>query len=138
MDLIYASPSDITEDWLPAVPANAAALIRSASEMVTEATTLARYDTDEDGLPTDPRIAKAFRRATLRQVVMWAKARIDPEAGTVGQEKIVSSQSASGGSVSYLTGMTEQEVKIAVEQLSTAARRVLKNAGLISHMPWVG
>ncbi|WP_052062015.1 hypothetical protein [Rhodococcoides fascians] len=135
---IYAEPSDLTEEWLPSVPSNAAALIRYASEMITEETTLARYAVDDDGMPTDPKVRKAFKRATLRQVVLWAKAKIDPEAGTVGQEPIITSQSAGGGSVSYATGITQQEVKAAVDTVCPGARRVLKNAGLISHMPWVG
>jgi hypothetical protein len=133
--LTYADPSDLTPDWLSAVPSNAAQLIRAASQLVLEETALAQYDTDDDGLPTDPKVLEAFHNATCSQAAMWSKAKIDPDAGVVGQEPIVVSQTVPGGSVTYSQAQSQAQQQDAIEHLWKGARVFLRNAGLLAFMP---
>ncbi|WP_032380958.1 hypothetical protein [Rhodococcoides fascians] len=135
MDIRYASPADITDEWLPAVPPNAAALIRNASGKVTKATKLAKYRVGSDGIPLNEDKAEAMKQAVLQQVTYWTKSGIDPDGGVLGLAPIISSQSAAGGSVSYVNTLTPEQVRAAVEHLCEDSMTILDNAGLLSAMP---
>jgi hypothetical protein len=67
--LTYAEPSDLPEDLQQV--SGVGALVASASLIVDMLVRGARYDTDEDGRPTDDHLVDVFRDATIAQVV-WA------------------------------------------------------------------
>lgn len=128
---IYATPENLIDDnWLGELPTNAAQLIRSASTKVEAATRLARYDVDPAGMPTDPRVAAAFRNAVCQQVTLWHNGGLDPDKGIAGQAAQISSQSAGGGSVSYTGTQTVSELGQQATTLSPQALDILSLAGL--------
>ncbi|MFC4128916.1 hypothetical protein [Nocardia rhizosphaerae] len=135
--LIYAVPDDLIDGaWLTGTaPTNAPILLRYASILVRRATMCDRYDTDSTGLPTDGGVAEAFRDATCAQAAMWCLAGIDPVAGSVGRELAVASQTADGGSVTYGDAVDADEIDRALSRLHSAARLILKNAGLAALGP---
>ncbi|MBF6332380.1 hypothetical protein [Nocardia transvalensis] len=133
--LIYAAPGDLVPDWLATVPDDVAVLIRYASIRVTTATRLAVYGTDSTGKPTDPDVRTAMRDAVCAQVAEWVTAHINPVAGPAGQPPVISSQSVPGGSVTYATGSTQQQITTAVTGLCDTAYRILLTAGLITTAP---
>ncbi|MFI6168839.1 hypothetical protein ACIBCN_18810 [Nocardia sp. NPDC051052] len=133
--LIYATAADLAPEWLATAPANAAMLIRYASIRIGYATRFARYDADDTGLPTAPAVRAAMRDAVCAQVAEWSTAKIDPAAGTAGQAPVIASQSVPGGSVTYATGLTQQQQADAVTELCDTAREILSTAGLISTEP---
>lgn len=134
--LIFATAADLVAgDWLDDLPLNAGRLIRSASVLVSTATRLDVYDVTDDGLPSAPGTAAAFRDAVCQQVTEWAGAGIDPLKGGFGQAPKVSSQSVDGGSVGYTGYATVEQIAKAATSLSESARQILRNAGLASGIP---
>lgn len=134
--LIFATASDLVAgDWLDVAPTNAGRLIRSASVLVTAATRLDRYDTDDAGLPSAPSVADTFRDAVCQQVTEWVGAGIDPLKGGFGQAPRVSSQSVDGGSVGYTGYANVEQIAKAATSLSDSARQILRNEGLASRSP---
>lgn len=129
---LYATPENlIDDDWLDELPKNASRLIRSASTKVEAATLMARYNVDNAGLPTDPRIAAAFKDAVCQQVTLWANASLDPDKGTAGQTPHISSQSTGGGSVSYTGTQSVQELGQQATSLDPQTMDILRLAGLL-------
>ncbi len=137
---IYATVDDIYErlglspEQEPQVlPHNKAlSLLRSASLLVENATRLATYDVDTNGLPTEPKIIEAFKLATLQQIATWYFSNIDPDKGGVGQTAQISSQSVDGGSVSYSGAVSAQELGYAATSLTDLAVEYLRSAGLLN------
>lgn len=65
---IYATVQEFTDFLDPdPVPANAGRLLRKASWRLDDVLIGARYDTDTDGMPTDPDIVDLFREAVCLQ-----------------------------------------------------------------------
>lgn len=62
----YATESDL-ESWYGEALPGAKALLRDASIEIDSLLIGAIYDTDEDGLPTDPRVRNVLRDATCAQ-----------------------------------------------------------------------
>lgn len=134
--LIYAAPDDfVTDEWLPAAPSNATSLLRAASGLVRGATSLDRYEVDDDGFPVEQKVIDAFKDATLQQATVWSKAGIDPDAGISGQEKRIASQSVPGGSVTYREDLTPEQFAKVISCLCKPALRILRDASLGSRMP---
>lgn len=149
--LIYATTTDLVPAWLPTAPANAAALLRRASNMVQEATLVDRYFVypipqgqtppatapagTATGAPSDPLIAQAFNDAVCQQVTEWVNASINPDAGLVGQPEIIQSQMVPGGSVTYDTTESSAWLAAAVHDLCPASVTILRNAGLMTGRP---
>ncbi|KZM69644.1 hypothetical protein AWN90_07655 [Nocardia terpenica] len=130
--LIYASTDDLAA-FLNPIPENAGALIRSASTLVRDATSNDLYDTTPAGLPSDPDLRDALRRAVCVQVSTWVNAGIGPSAGL---KPVVASQSADGGSVSYSLP-DPQLLQYARDRLCHEAHLTLRNAGLASGRPLI-
>ena len=132
----YATESDLSQWMAPEpVPANAAGLLRSATNLIRHETRLARYPV-HGGQPTEPDIREAFKDATTEQARYWAANGLDPAAGTLTEEtgKVVSSKAIKGASVSYDTAAAAQAKQARLDALSTLAPeawQILSNAGLI-------
>ncbi|MFJ4653861.1 hypothetical protein ACIP5Y_21550 [Nocardia sp. NPDC088792] len=157
--LVYAQVSDLTSvspttgiQWMSAAPANAAALIRRASNLVTEATEQDTYYAyplpagqiapdiapcgTAQGMPVLPYQAQAFQDATCQQVVEWATAGVDPDAGLIGQPQVIGQQSVPGGAVTYVADQTQDWQQMSVDCLCAASWRILRNAGLAINRPY--
>lgn len=81
---VYATVDQL-EGWLQApVPDNSPALLRIASNQITEAIRYAFYTADAvTGKATDTTVLQALQDATCAQVEFWIAAEIDPVAGSV-------------------------------------------------------
>jgi hypothetical protein len=131
-----ATPDDLTE-WTGTAPANATALLRSATSLVLDATKLAVYCTDDDtGLPTDVNVLAAMRDATCIQAAAWVALKIDPLAGGID---IVGVKTAKHiGSAGFTVAGAEQaaaQKAAAASSLVPEAVRRLRQQGLISTFP---
>ena len=134
---IYATAADVLEWTGQAPPDNVVPLIRSASALVEEATMLAVYAVDSEGMPRHAGHAAAFRDATCEQVAFWAANDLDPTTGELVEvgKRVASSKSIKGASVSYDAADAARAKQARVDALSTlcvAAFQILRNAGLIS------
>ena len=134
---IYATAADVQEWTGQAPPDNVVPLLRSASGLVDEATMLAVYPADTEGLPRLTRHATAFKEATCEQVAFWAANGLDPSTGELVEveKRVASSKSIKGASVSYDvadTARAKQARVDALRVLCTSAFSILRNAGLIS------
>ncbi|WP_405137524.1 hypothetical protein [Nocardia sp. NBC_01388] len=157
--LVYAQVSDLTTvsattgiQWMSTAPANAAALIRRASDLVDEATEQDTYYTyplptgqaepssapcgRAAGMPVLPYQAQAFNDAVCQQVVEWSTGGVDPDAGLVGQPQVIGQQSVPGGAVTYIADQTQQWQRDSVECLCRASLRILRMAGLALNRPY--
>lgn len=84
--MAYADVADLEADVPDGleVPSDAARKLRRASELLdAEVLTQCVYDVDDDGLPTDERVADVLRRATLEQAWWWVETGDDSGAGSV-------------------------------------------------------
>lgn len=136
MVLVYASTTDLTS-WtqLPA-PANAAALLRSASLLVRSSTMSAIYTTDDSGAPTDTKVLQAFKDATCAQASYWAAAGIDPSSGGISTAAPVRSKRLGSGGIDYDTSAatsaaTLQTKMAAAATLCGEARLLLQQAAVV-------
>lgn len=129
--MMYATPNDLVA-YLDPVPDNAEVLIRRASRLVNDAILTAVYDVDDEGMPTDQRIAEALVEATCEQVAAW------DEAGETGTGAASEYGSVSIGSVtlSDRRGGGSQGGGSAAERLCPQARMILQQAGLTGHAPY--
>jgi hypothetical protein len=114
-----------------AVPANAAALLRSASSLIRAETRSARYATDTDGYPTDTALRTVFREAVCAQAKFWADHKVDPGLGPAGVTPAAVSKSIGGASITYEAGATAAKAE-AVAVLSPDAYYLLSESGLLS------
>ena len=133
----YATPADLTAWTTEPAPVNAVGLLRSASTLVEKATITAVYRVDTNGMPLDPRIRSTFKDATCEQAAFWATNNIDPAKGdlAIQSEKIASSKSISGASISYDTNdatVAKQARIMALTHLCETAWAILRNDGLTS------
>ena len=127
---VYATPSDLADFTGEEAPANASALLRRASLLIDGLIVTARYDTDDDGYPTDLDITEALRDATCAQA-SWFDETGDV-SGAAGRFNSLSlgSFSASGGG----TG-SGSNTSAAESRLSPEAVQILQNAGLTNQAP---
>lgn len=135
--LIYATSAELATWTGVDAPANATALLRSASILVRRATLTAIYDVDEaTSLPTDTDLVAALRDATCSQVGTWIALAIDPATGAAAAAgKVVSAKSIGSGSVTYAVTNTAQALADAATSLSGEALMILADAGLTGS-PW--
>ena len=92
--MAYATVSDLAAH-LPAdltVPADAARLLDRAAEVVAEVMMRAIYQTDDDGLATDPLVIATIIRAECLHAAWWIETG-DEQGATAG----VTSASSGGG-----------------------------------------
>jgi hypothetical protein len=117
--LVYASTTDLTS-WttLPA-PADAAALLRSASLLVRSSTMSAIYTTDDTGAPTDAKVLQAFKDATCAQAAYWSAANIDPSSGGISTTAPVRSKRLGSGAIEYDTSVNASVTAFQAKQAAT-------------------
>lgn len=135
----YAQPADLAEYTGSAAPSNAVALLRSATNLVLDATNQAYYAVDlTTGLPTDPQILGALKQATLIQAAAWAAIGYDPLAGGVITTSVVQSSKAGGASDTFADAQLAAQARAdAVRDLVPDAVRVLRLNNLLIPNPWV-
>lgn len=129
---VYASPTDYTkyaeEDW----DGEAEVLekrLRSASIEVEKLTRLARFDTDDDGYPTDPDQSEAFTEATVAIAEYWSPAGTDDPLGVEASAGAVKIGSVSLGTTSANNDNLSERQKLE-RRIGSRAIDILTNAGL--------
>lgn len=127
--MAYATEVDL-QDYIDPVPDNAGLLLTRASRLVDRALLTAVYDVDEQGLPTDPKIAQALLEATCEQVASW------DEAGETGTGAGDHYANASIGSVNLSRKNSQDGGGSAADTLCSQAAMVLQQAGLTGRGPY--
>ncbi|MFJ4847540.1 hypothetical protein [Streptomyces sp. NPDC088733] len=91
---VYANSTQLANYLGAAPPLDADRLLARASEMLdAEVLLTAVYDTDDDGMPTDPQVAAAFALAACAQVEFWGEVGEDTDtAGPIQGVSIGSAQ----------------------------------------------
>lgn len=121
---VYATPEDLADYAGPGVvDADSPRLLARAAELVDALLVAAVYDTDPDGLPVDPQVRDALRRATCALVQWWAETGDPTGAGGQFSE-------AQLGTLRLKRNDTNTTPEIA-----PAAVRILATAGLLAHAP---
>lgn len=117
----YLNP-DPDEEAVP-VPPGATRLLRDASEVLDELLIGAMYATDADGMPTDPDVVDALKRATCAQARYTSE--LGDETGAKGQ---YASWSTGGVSVTraFATAGSNQLNRVAPQ-----AVLILRTEGLL-------
>ena len=115
--------------------------VRKASLMALAASKGAVYDTDENGIATDPRILEAFKLATLRQVFYWFQNDLLDYARDVNDasqvERVLKSKSFGGTTVTFESSTSALDAARSVAQvqslvqLTQEARLELDRANLL-------
>lgn len=134
--IVYGTPADLGA-WmgLAEPPALADVLLRTATQLVLDATSGAVYATDPAGLATDTGTASALLEATLTQAEAWSLAGIDPRQGRAQRGRVVASKSLGAKSVTYQADAAadaEASDLASGQVLVAAAVTILRNAGLIT------
>jgi len=141
--LVYATSSDLAAWTSPTpAPANATALLRSASILIREATITLTYPVDANGAPTDAAIVQAFKDATCSQAAHWAGANIDPTAYGIPQAGILREKAIGSARLGYDTAgassVTITQAKMAAATtLCAEAVMILQQAGLHLSTVWI-
>lgn len=136
--LVYATTEDFGQ-WIAGdVPANAVALLRSASMIITDELSNTYYATDDTGLPTDTATLQAFRDATCAQAASWIALKIDPLAGgVVTSSGIATSKALDGASITYSDSAAASAARsAATNALCPQAVTILRQAGLLNTRVW--
>lgn len=116
-----------------ALPSNAAALIRSAENLVDDALRGATYRVTIDGIASNADYATAISNATAEQAQAWILAGLDPRLGVEQLPAVVVSKSALGVSTTVqASSRRELEALASGQELTSAAWAYLIRAGLIS------
>lgn len=132
---VYATVDQL-EAWLQAaVPDNSPALLRIASNQVTEAIRYAFYATDAvTGEATDATVLLALQQATCAQVEFWIAAGINPVAGSVQESTRALQSKMLSASVTYdrssAAELTTARTAGALT-LCSQANTILNQAGLL-------
>jgi len=140
--LIYATSSDYsTWSGVDTSPANVDQLLRSASLLIAEATSTARYVVDDTGLPTDTILVGALRDATCAQVVAWVAAGVDPTAAGLQTASIVRGKGIGSARLEYDTSLSASVTAFQARQqiaseLCDEAIRILQPHRLLTTRPW--
>lgn len=137
--LVYATEADL-QAWIGTdpLPANAAGLLRSASNLVRSSTKMAVYTVDTAGYATVTATREAFRDATTAQAKYWADLGIDPSKGAAGVAPLAASKSIGGASINYSVYAATAEARAgAAGVLGPDAFYILEGAGLLSGRPVV-
>jgi len=142
----YADAADLAhymdpDAETPAVPPLATVLLRSAQQLVLDATAGAVYSVDANEHATDVPTHDAIKDAIMEQASAWSLHGIDPRKGAGQAPRQVASKSLLGGSVSYVADPARDTYLSDLasgQQLTTAAWTILRNAGLISNRVTTG
>lgn len=133
-----ASPDDLATWTGGTAPANAAALLRSCSALVLDATEGAYYDVDDaTGLATDTQILEAMRDATCIQAAAWDALKIDPATGGVLVSNVKQSKKIGSASITYADTAAAAAARAhAYKNLVPDAVRKLQQNNLLGTTPW--
>lgn len=127
---VYATPEqypDFAEDEFAGGAEKLSKRLRAASIEVERLTQLARFDTDEDGYPTDADVSEAFAEATCAIVEYWEET--DDPSGAESYAGAVKIGSVSLGTTSSSRDAeTPRDRKI--RRIGEKAVTILENAGL--------
>jgi hypothetical protein len=136
---MLAQPTDLANWTQQPVPANAVALLRSATSLVLEATGSAYYAVDPNtGLATDTATYNALRDATCIQAAAWAAMGIDPTLGGVADAKVVQEKSIGSARLVYANAADAEQAKAAsLRNLVPEAARKLQLNNLLSSNVWM-
>jgi hypothetical protein len=136
---MLAQPVDLAEYTGSAAPTNANALLRSATNLVLEATNQAYYNVDPlTGLATDSQIGSALKTATLIQAAAWAAIGFDPLTGGVQTSTVLQSSKAGSASDTFADAALAAQARAdALNGLVPEAERVLRLNNLLIPNPWV-
>lgn len=129
MPRVYATPEQLAEQTGQPAPADAARLLRRASEDVDDALKTAVYRTDAAGMPTEPAIVAALAAATVAQVEYVTEQGGD-DTGAAGQW-----DSVSIGPVAMSGRRSGPSTPTDVD-LGPRAHRALSRAGLLPGVIW--
>jgi len=98
-----ATPQDLATWTENTAPANATALLRSATTLVLDATETAYYAVDTaTGLATDPIIITALKEATCIQAATWAAIGYNPLTGGIITATVKGSKKIGSASVTVI------------------------------------
>lgn len=129
---IYATTDDyarLAEEPFEGTPEKLLKRLRSASIEVEKLTRTSRYETDEDGYPTDAVESEAFTEATCAIVEHWEDT--DDPRGVDAAQGAVKIGSVSLGTTSS-NQATESARDRLVKRIGDKAIDVLANAGLLT------
>lgn len=136
----YATPEELAayvhpDDDPPAAVPDATVLLRSASQLVTDAIAGAVYAVDDDGHPTLAANLTAVKDATMEQASAWSLNGIDPRLGEQQVARRIKSKSLGNGAASttYEDGSSDLLRLASGQYLTDAAWLILANAGLTSN-----
>jgi len=104
------------------------ARLRRASSVIDSHTRHDRYEVDDDGYPTNPEIADAFKEATCAQAQWFDET--DDITGAASQEGTVSIGSVSMGARGRSSGGASADA--AGSRIAPEAVEILRNVGLLS------
>lgn len=135
---MLAQSTDLATYTGAAAPANADALLRSATTLVLRETRMAYYDVDPaTGLATDTQIGGALKTATVIQAAAWAAIGYDPLTGGVQTPDVESSTKMLSSTITYAdAGLAAQARAEAITGLVPEAERVLELNNLLLPNPW--
>ncbi|WP_217183373.1 hypothetical protein [Streptomyces sp. AC495_CC817] len=102
--------------------------LRAASVEVEKLTRRSRYDTDDDGFPTDPDVSDAFTEATCAIAEYWTITD-DPTGADVAAGAVKIGSVSLGTTSSSSDGLSEHEKLL--RRIGARAFDILTNAGLI-------
>jgi hypothetical protein len=119
-------------------PANATALLRSATTLILRETRQAYYDVDPlTGLATDAQIGGALKLATIIQAAAWSAINYDPLTGGVITAGVESSTKMLSSTIVFAdAAAAAQSRSEAVAGLVPEAERVLELNNLLIPNPW--
>ena len=145
LEMNYLDRTELTNDGPPGtykdIPDSVLdSLITRASMIMRSKTRSAIYDVDEAGMPTEERIRFAFADATSAQVLAWVQGEVYEELVSAGAtaDALVSSSSNNGASVTLDNGeRLAARRRLLAGELSTGARLILDDAGLLHGDPWL-
>lgn len=129
---VYATPKDYgkyAEDEWDGEDELLEKRLRSASIEVESLTRLARYDTDDDGYPTDSDTADAFAEATVAIAEYWSPAGTDDPLGVEAAAGAVKIGSVTLGTTSSNNDGRSGYDKL-IARIGERAIKILTNAGL--------
>ncbi|MGW7197224.1 hypothetical protein [Streptomyces chryseus] len=129
MPRVYATPEQLTAWTGQPAPTDADRLLARASEDVDDALLAAIYDTDAQGMPTEPDVVQALADATCAQVE-YQQETGDSGTGAAGQWDNVKI-----GPVA-LSGRRSSPQSAGSVDLAPRAGRALARAGLLPGVIW--
>lgn len=133
-----ATADDLTAYTGQDAPANATALLRSATTLVLRETRAAYYDVDPtSGVATDTQIQGALQLATVIQAAAWAAIDFDPLTAGVLVPSVESSTKMLSSTITYADAAAAAQARSdALTTLVPEAERVLELNNLLVPNPW--